>query len=101
MANDREAGHVAVHGVAKIWGGLRDEQFPQLSPRIASHRKGDVLVSLPYSHFMDSVKWNISCHINKDVTSICDSGLPRCKFLGSVDKQQKKRGGYTKNSRML
>ena len=50
---------------------------------------------------MDSVKWNISCHINKDVTSICDSGLPRCKFLGSVDKQQKKRGGYTKTSRML
>ena len=42
---------------------------------MASLRYGDVLVSLPYSYFMGGMKWNISSHINKDVTCICDSSL--------------------------
>ena len=56
---------------------------------MASLRQGDVLVSLPYSHFMGGVKWNISCHINKQG---CHSYLqlwsPRCEFLSHVGKQQ-------------
>ena len=46
-----------------------------------------MLVSFPYSHFMGGVKWNIPCHIHKDVTSICDSGLPKCEFLRLAGKQ--------------
>ena len=26
---------------------------------------GDMFISLPNSHFMAGIKWNISCHINK------------------------------------
>ena len=32
---------------------------------MANLRPGDVLASLPYSYFTGGVKWNISCHINK------------------------------------
>ena len=78
LENPRDGGAwwAAVYGVAQSRTLLKrlssssssretEQQFLQLSPRIASHRKGDVLVSLPYSHFMGGVKWNISCHINK------------------------------------
>ena len=74
-----------------------------MSPGMASLRQGDVLVSLPYSHFMGGVKWNITCHINKDVISICDSGLPKCEFLGHQVGRQGHRAlriSHTKNSRM-
>ena len=37
---------------------------------------------------------------NKDVTSICDSGLPRCKFLG-CSGEQKTRGAEFKNVTVL
>ena len=52
------------------WGDVKKQskkiiQSLQISPRMASLRQGDVLVSLPYSHFMSGMKWNISCHINK------------------------------------
>ena len=63
-------------------------QSLQVSPRMASFRQGGVLVSFPYSHFLGGVKWNISCHINKDATSICDSGLLKCDFLGHPGKQE-------------
>ena len=39
-----------------------------------------------HSHFMGGVKWSISCHVSKDVTSTCDLGLPRCEFLGRAGK---------------
>ena len=54
-----------------------------------------MLVSLPYSHFMGGMKWSISCHINKPVISICDSGLPKCEFLGLIGKKQKDTGHCT------
>ena len=74
------------------WGDVKKQskkiiQSLQISPRMASLRQGDVLVSLPYSHFMGGVKWNISCHINKDVTSLCGSGLPKCEFLSHASQQ--------------
>ena len=52
------------------WGDVKKQskkiiQSLQIPPRMASLRQGDVLVSLPYSHFMSGVKWNISCHIRK------------------------------------
>ena len=40
---------------------------------MASLRQGDMLFSLLHSHFMRGLKWNISCHINKDATAICNS----------------------------
>ena len=55
---------------------------------MASLRQEDVLLSLPYSHFMGDVKRSISYHINKDATSICDSGLPTWEFLSHASKQQ-------------
>ena len=77
------------------WGNKVKRPFNPLgdilqikSPRMASLRQEDVLLSLPYSHFMGSVKRSISYHINKDATSICDSGLPKCDFLSHASIQQ-------------
>ena len=68
LENPRDGGAwwAVVYGVAQSRTRLKrlssssssreTEQFLQLSPRIASHRKRDVLVSLPYSHFMGGVK---------------------------------------------
>ena len=76
--------------------------FLQVSPSMASLRQEDVLVSLPYRHFTGGAKWNISCHINKQ---ICHNFLqfqpPKCEFLSHPGKQQT-RGtiSHTKNSRM-
>ena len=58
------------------WGGVRKQrkktiQSLQMSPRMASLRQGDVLVSLPDSHFMGGVKWNISCHVHKQRCCVC------------------------------
>ena len=80
------------------------EQFPQLSPRMASHRKGDVLVSLPYSHFIGGVKWNIFSHINKQRCHISLWFWPAQMWISGPCQSAAEEGHHalchTKNSRM-
>ena len=69
---------------------------------MASLRQGDVLVSRPYIHFMDRVKWNISCRISKQrCYSYLQFQPPKCEFMSHVCKQQT-RGtiSHMKNSRV-
>ena len=47
-----------------------------------------MLVSLPYSHFTGGMKWNISCHTNKQIChNFLQSQPPKCEFLSHPGKQ--------------
>ena len=60
----------------------------QISLRTASLRQGDVLVSFSDSHFTGGVKWDISCHTNKQgCLSYLRFQHSKQEFLSRADKR--------------
>ena len=55
---DQKSGEVRKHS-------KKTSYVLQISLRMASLTQGGVLVSFTDSHFTGGVKWDISCHINK------------------------------------
>ena len=63
---------------ASLWirngGGEETKQkdlFLYVSPRMASLRQGDVLVSLPHHHFTGAMKSSVPCHVNEQGNHSC------------------------------